>query len=172
MTRWTLIGLALLGLGGVTAAGQLALHRARADDSIERGRYLVRIGGCNDCHTSDFMTKNGEIPEDRWLLGNGVGFTGPWGTTYAPNLRRHLLAMTEDDWVHSVRVMETRPPMPWFNLRAMAETDLRAVYRYVRSLPANDVPVPDYVPPDRPPATPHIVMVPRAPDQAAPTTRQ
>jgi hypothetical protein len=37
------------------------------------------------------------------------------------------------------------------------------MHRYIRSLPADDRAVPDYVPPDRQPETPHIVMVPQAP---------
>jgi mono/diheme cytochrome c family protein len=29
---------------------------------IERGRYLVRISGCNDCHTPGYLQHNGEVP--------------------------------------------------------------------------------------------------------------
>jgi hypothetical protein len=31
--------------------------------SIERGRYLVTITGCNDCHTEGYAEARGEIPE-------------------------------------------------------------------------------------------------------------
>jgi mono/diheme cytochrome c family protein len=163
MTRWALIGIAALGLGGVLAAARLyqgGVDAATATGWIERGRYLVKIGGCNDCHTPDYLAKAGDVPEDRWLVGGSVGFNGPWGTTYPTNLRRLLRTMDEDDWVELARTIETRPPMPWFNLRAMAEADLRAIHRYVVSLPADDSPVPDYVPPHLPPKTPHIVFVP------------
>jgi hypothetical protein len=71
--------------------------------------------------------------------------------------------MNEDSWVQYARSLETRPPMPWFNLRAFADDDLRAMYRYIRSLPADYGEVPGYVPPDRRPTTPHIVLVPKAP---------
>lgn len=158
-----LMGAAVLA-GGISVVAAVAPgvgHAAPAD--IERGRYLITIGGCNDCHTPGYLAKAGDVPEDLWLIGDSTGFSGPWGTTYPTNLRSKLAGMSEDKWVEYARTLETRPPMPWFNLRAFAEDDLRAVYRYIRSLPANDSPVPDYVPPDQQPTTPHIVMVPQAP---------
>jgi mono/diheme cytochrome c family protein len=144
------------------------------DPLVARGRYLVQIGGCNDCHTEGYLEHSGNVPEERWLLGSSLGFSGPWGTTYPSNLRRLLGTLHEDEWVRFARTLETRPPMPWFNLRAMAEGDLRAIYRYVRSLPEDDRSVPDYVPPGRAPATPHIDMTPRLPHTGAadPESRQ
>ena len=136
-----------------------------ADLSVQRGRYLVRIGGCNDCHTPGYMAKTGNVPEDQWLTGDSLGFSGPWGTTYPSNLRHLLGTMEEESWVRFARNLRTRPPMPWFNLKVMNENDLRAMYRYVRSLPADDTRVPDFVPPGRPPATPHILMTPQPPQQ-------
>ena len=29
----------------------VAQEKKKADPQVERGRYLVQIGGCNDCHT-------------------------------------------------------------------------------------------------------------------------
>ena len=29
----------------------VAQEKKKADPQVERGRYIVRIGGCNDCHT-------------------------------------------------------------------------------------------------------------------------
>ncbi|TIM60269.1 MAG: cytochrome c, partial [Mesorhizobium sp.] len=97
----------------------------------------MKIGGCNDCHTPNYLETAGNVPEDRWLIGDSLGFNGQWGTTYPTNLRQLLRTMGEDDWVRSARTIETRPPMPWFNLRAMTEADLRAIHRYVLSLPAD-----------------------------------
>src|SRR5262245_11736134 len=115
MTRWALIGIAALGLGANLTAARLyqgGAGAATVADSIERGRYLVKIGGCNDCHTPDYLTKAGDVPEDRWLVGDSLGFSGPWGTTYPANLRRLLRTMDEDDWVEFARTIEMRPPMP------------------------------------------------------------
>jgi mono/diheme cytochrome c family protein len=45
--------------------------------SIERGRYLVSISGCNDCHTGGYAETGGKTPEADWLTGVPVGFSGP-----------------------------------------------------------------------------------------------
>jgi hypothetical protein len=46
--------------------------------------------------------------------------------------------------------------MPWFALRDMSDEDLRAIYRYVRSLGPGGTPAPAYVPPDRTPPPPYV----------------
>jgi mono/diheme cytochrome c family protein len=159
---------AALGMTVALIAGYQVKHIVAASerpekDAMAHGRYLARIGGCHDCHTPGYATKAGAVPEESFLVGDTVGFNGPWGTTYPVNLRRYMRSITEDEWVQVAHNMETRPPMPWFNLRAMSDSDLRALYRYIRSLPANDNAVPDYVPPDGTPRTPYIVFVPRQP---------
>ena len=115
--------------------------------SIERGRYVVKIAGCNDCHTPAYVMRDGRVPERDWLTGDSLGWSGPWGTTYASNLRLKLAALSEAQWLQLARTAQYRPPMPWFNLRAMSDGDLRAVYRYVRHLGPAGVAAPAYVPP-------------------------
>lgn len=119
---------------------------------IKRGRYLTIVGGCNDCHTAGYAPSGGQVPESQWLLGDGtVGFRGPWGTTYAPNLRRVVAKMNEDEWVKYVKDLKTRPPMPWFTLKQWVEVDLRALHRYIRQMgPAGEATTP-FVPPDTTP---------------------
>jgi hypothetical protein len=80
---------------------------------IERGLYLVTLGGCNDCHTPKKMTPNGPAVDEAWRLSghpaneklpevppnifgkdkwgaitnnNLTGWVGPWGTSYSSNL--------------------------------------------------------------------------------------
>ncbi|RKT44919.1 hypothetical protein [Thiocapsa rosea] len=128
---------------------------------IERGRYLVKVSGCNDCHTEGYMQGNGEIPTEQWLTGSAVGFQGPWGTTYPTNLRLLLNELTEADWL--VRAREPkRPPMPWFNLSAMTDADLVAIHRFVRSLGPAGEPVPVAAAPGEVVATPYFDFVPKA----------
>jgi len=119
---------------------------------IKRGRYLTIVGGCNDCHTAGYAPSGGQVPETQWLLGDStVGFRGPWGTTYAPNLRRVAAKMNEDEWVRYVKDLKTRPPMPWFTLKQWLEIDLRALYRYIRQIgPAGEATT-AFVPPDTTP---------------------
>ena len=49
-----------------------------AASDIDAGRYLVKIGGCNDCHTPGYVEKlmmTGQaMPESDWLQGGDVGF--------------------------------------------------------------------------------------------------
>ena len=127
------------------------------------GEYLVTIGGCNDCHTDGWNRNPGRIPVAQRLTGSSVGWRGPWGTSYPTNLRLLVQQMTADRWVQYVATMQSRPPMPWFNVRSMSEPDLRAVYAYIRSLgPAGEA-APDALPPGANPRTPAIDAVPHAP---------
>lgn len=117
---------------------------------IERGRYLVKTTGCNDCHTAGYTQSGGRTPEKDWLQGDALGWQGPWGTTFAVNLRLHVGRLTEAQWVQQARTMQPRPPMPWFGLRDMNDADLKAIYAYIRHAgPAGD-PAPAYVPPGQP----------------------
>lgn len=149
----------MFAVGLLFAAGPAAADKA----SIERGRYLVQTAGCNDCHTAGYLANAGKVPESQWLLGDAVGFRGPWGTTYPPNLRRYVAAVPEDAFIADARSGRMRPPMPWFNLAAMTDADLRALHRFVRSLGEAGAAAPAYVPPGQEPQTPYVVFVPVAP---------
>ena len=139
-------------------AGAAPTHAAGAAHArqLERGRYLVMIGGCNDCHTANYGPRDGKVPQSEWLLGSGpFGFRGPWGTTYPPNLRLTLAKLTENQWVKFAKGLKTRPPMPWFTLTAMHESDLRLIYRFIKSLGPVGEPVPAYLPPSQEPKPPY-----------------
>ncbi len=125
---------------------------------LERGRYLVDIGGCNDCHTPGYMQNAGKIPEAQWLTGDKLGWRGPWGTTYAANLRTYMQDLTEAQWLKKAKSLETRPPMPWFTVQKMSATDLRAIYALIRHLGPGGQPAPAYVPPDKEPPPPFVTF--------------
>jgi len=136
---------------------------ARAEDTtavVDRGRYLISISGCNDCHTPNFPESGGKTPESDWLIGVPVGFQGPWGTSYPANLRIVADRLTSEQFTARAR-SELLPPMPWFNLKTMTDEDLAAIYVYIRSLGPVGEPVPGYVPPGVAPTTPYIVFVPQ-----------
>lgn len=122
--------------------------------SEERGRYLVKIAGCNDCHTPGYLMANGAIPEAQWLVGDSFGWRGPWGTTYATNLRIRLNSLTEDQWVAFARALKARPPMPSRNLNEMHESDLRSIHRFIRKLGKAGTEAPAYLPPGTEPPPP------------------
>ena len=128
--------------------------------ALERGRYLVTVSGCNDCHTAGYGQTAGNIPESEWLTGSPVGFSGPWGTTYPANLRLPVQTMSESQWLEYARA-ERRPPMPWFNLAKMSDKDLKSMYQYIRSLGAKGEAAPQYAPPGQAVNTPYIDFVPK-----------
>jgi mono/diheme cytochrome c family protein len=152
----------LLGLAGEASAGDAPKPSA----AVERGRYLVTISGCNDCHTAGYLEQGGTTPESQWLTGSPVGYQGPWGTTYASNLRLVVGRMTEAEWVAHAR-KERLPPMPWFNVKAMSDTDLKAVYAFIRSLGQPGRPAPAYVAPGGKVTTPYFVFVPQVDQKQA-----
>lgn len=147
----------------LSAADPAAAARAAdTEDAIARGRYMVQIGGCNDCHTAGYAMSGGRTPESEWLKGDMVGYSGPWGTTYPANLRQYLGRMSEQQWLDTAHRLEARPPMPAVSIRAMSEADLRAIYRFTRSLGDSDSPVPAYLPPGIAAPQP-VVQFPSAP---------
>jgi mono/diheme cytochrome c family protein len=104
-----------------------AEHTAR----VQRGEYLVKIMGCNDCHTPWKMGPKGPEPDmTRMLSGHpeeigslpnhkapepfvwsgfatNTAFSGPWGVSYAFNLTPEpntgLGIWTEDMFIKTIR---------------------------------------------------------------------
>jgi len=146
-------------LAAITASTQCLLadqERLSDEKAIERGRYLTMTAGCNDCHTPGYMETGGKVPQNQWLTGSKLGWRGPWGTTYPPNLRLYMQSISEEKWVTIAHTTQFRPPMPWFDLRDMSVQDLRAIYRFVRYLGPAGEPAPAYLPPDQEPKGPYV----------------
>ena len=70
--RRALAGLALMlaiGASGLAGAAESGAAKAPAKeptvgrDVIDRGRYLLTVGNCNDCHTANFPERSGNVPE-------------------------------------------------------------------------------------------------------------
>jgi hypothetical protein len=165
-TRTTLVRAAFASLG-LLAAG-LAHGQTTSDAksvALSRGQYLTRIGGCNDCHTPGYAEKSDSTPVSQWLTGVPVGFQGPWGTSYAANLRLVVQGMNEAQWVKFARLPRL-PPMPWYSLRDMSDTDLVALYQFIRSLGPQGEKMPAAVAPGGKVTTPFFVFVPQMPAAA------
>lgn len=90
-------------------------------------------------------------------------WSGPWGISYAINLTPDedtgLGSWSEETFVKAMRTAKHMgvsrpilPPMPWYSLNALTDADLRAVYAYLRTIPAVKNRVPEPVPPASPPA--------------------
>jgi hypothetical protein len=135
-SKWVVPVMAVVGLlaVGVTAAGGASNGKVPAAkaERIERGRYLVTIGGCNDCHTPFKLGPKGPEPDMARMLsghpqelkmpaapelkgpwvwagaGTNTAFAGPWGVSYAPNLTPHgetglAGLLTEEQFIQTIR---------------------------------------------------------------------
>lgn len=149
-----LVVLLLLVLGVVVGCAGGGKQQPSSD--IERGRYVIEIMGCNDCHTPDYMGSSVHIPEEDWLVGGTLGFHGPWGTAYPANLRLMLNSMSEEEWLVLARQMRQNSPMAWVRLPKTSDQDLRAVYRFVQHLGPKGVPAPPRLPAGVVPTTDYI----------------
>jgi Cytochrome c len=102
-----------------------------AVEAADRGKYLVTVTGCNDCHTPFKRGPNGPEPDmQRMLAGHpqelampdapasrgpwawsgaatNTAFAGPWGVSYASNLTPEpntgLGIWTEDLFIKALR---------------------------------------------------------------------
>lgn len=129
--------------------------------SVERGLLVSIIGSCHDCHTEGYRESEGVIDPNKALKGTGIGWRGPWGTTYPYNLRLRVRDLSETGFVTYMKTLRTAPPMPWYNVRVIPESDLRSLYRYVKSLgdPGANI-LPTTVRPGEEPRTPFVTLVP------------
>jgi len=50
--------------------------------------------------------------------------------------------------------------MPFYNVHAMDESDVRSLYQYIVSLGEAGAPAPAFVPPGEEPKTPYIIVAP------------
>jgi len=71
-------------------------------------------------------------------------------------LRKYIGEISEKEWTSRAKALKTRPPMPWWALYTMTEKDLRAMYKYIKSLGVVNSSIPSYVPPGIEPKTPYI----------------
>ena len=125
------------------AAGHVELTDATAR-TLERGRYLARVTGCNDCHTPGGMF--GAPDPARQLSGSELGWRGPWGVTYPRNLspdrETGLGGWSATQIVTAIRLgvrpdgSAIRPPMPWPTYAALSDGDAYAIAAYLQSIPA------------------------------------
>ena len=166
--RFVLMFSALFPLAACQQPVAVSPPTTAAPDLIAKGEYLVKIGGCNDCHTAGYGESGGKVPRQQWLTGSSQGFLGPWGTTYPSNLRLSMSKMSEADWLTYSSSFHTRPPMPDFTIRDMSEEDRRALYRFVTSLGSAGEEAPAYLPPGQQPPAPYFQLVlPTGPAETA-----
>ena len=179
------VALTLLGIGCAQPPEPAATNAPPAQSPVDRGKYLVTMGGCHDCHTPKTfgpagpepdMTRqlsgqpandkvppvpNGVLGPDGWgAMGNNnfTAWAGPWGISFSRNLTPDVAtgigSWTEDMFIKTIRDGKHQgegrpllPPMPWPMYRQGTDEDLKAIYAYLKSIPAINNPVPDPIPP-------------------------
>jgi mono/diheme cytochrome c family protein len=129
----------------------MAAHAA--DPAVQRGKYLVNIASCNDCHTPGYFL--GKPDMARFLGGSDVGFEIPGlGTFHGPNLTPDKptgLGNWTDPQIVAALQTGVRPDgrmlapiMPWHAFAGLTKDDVSAIVAFLRSIPpvSNKVPGP------------------------------
>jgi mono/diheme cytochrome c family protein len=144
--------LAAAGAAAIVAAATL-LPKAHAESPVERGKYLVNVAGCNDCHTPGFFF--GKPDMTRYLGGSDVGFEIPGlgvfnGRNITPDKETGIGAWTDEQVATAITTgkrpdgRQLAPIMNYAAFTYLTKEDVAAVVAYLRSIPAvnNKVPGP------------------------------
>jgi mono/diheme cytochrome c family protein len=133
-------------LGAASAAAAALPSSALADDAqIARGRYLVTISGCSDCHTPGALLGSPDMK--RYLGGSDVGFAIPGagvfvGGNLTPDKDTGLGSWTDAQIIAAIRTGKTpegrelSPVMPYPALSHLPDADAEAIVAFLKSLPA------------------------------------
>jgi hypothetical protein len=149
-----------------TSSARAVEPHVAASSDVAAGRYLIVVGGCNDCHTPGWTQSGGKTPEAQWLTGSPRGQLGPWGTTYPQNLRTIPTRMSEEQFVTMLRTRTDRPPMPWMSVNRLQTADARAIYRFLKALGPAGSAMPAGLAPGEEPTSPYVVLIPQVPKRA------
>ncbi len=120
-------------------------ERVEKDSSIVYGKYLAEsVANCRGCHTKRDL-KTGEYIGP--FYAGGLTFepaieTGMW-TFNTPNLTSDPATGIMADWTEATFINRFKvvgrfhktSPMPWGAFKQMDEIDLKAIYRFLKSLP-------------------------------------
>jgi mono/diheme cytochrome c family protein len=144
-SEYAFMGKAVLAFGLLKPVGpkQTPPKSIAIDSTIEYGKYLANnVGNCLFCHTS-FDQKTGKqtgqdfaggglfMPDN---LSEGFGFVSP---NITPDKSTGVMAnWTEEHFIARFRAgrVHQGSPMPWGAYSRLNEMDLKALYRYLKSL--------------------------------------
>jgi mono/diheme cytochrome c family protein len=144
---------------------------ARADDAVSRGKYLVTIIGCTDCHTPGSLI--GKPDTKRFLAGSEVGFDIPGLGIFAPR----NLTPDKDTGIGTWTAQQIAtaittgarpdgrvlaPVMPWGDFAHLSKGDALAIAAYLKTLSPVKNKVPDPFGPGQKPTVLVDTIVPPA----------
>ena len=154
----------------VAAAMLGASSAALADDNaIARGKYLVTLASCNDCHTPGYFLGKPDFSKTLGGLGRRLYDPGS-GAFFGPNLtpdkETGLGKWTDDQIVSAITAgvaadgRRLAPIMPYAGLSHLTSEDAHAIVAYLRSLPPVKNAVPGPFGPKETPTELVFVIVP------------
>ena len=159
----------LIALGGAALALPPAAHAAGNQHQIARGKYLVTIGSCTDCHTPGHFF--GKPDMSKFLGGSDVGFAIPGlgvfvGPNLTPDKATGLGNWTQAQIVAAITTGMTpqgrklAPAMPYEAYKNLKKRDAIAIAAYLQSLPAVSRQVPGPFGPNQTPTSFVMTIVP------------
>jgi mono/diheme cytochrome c family protein len=139
LKRWIEAAVLAAAAMGCWSAGALA-----GDHQVERGRYLVAIIACGDCHTNGALAGRPDMMH--FLGGSDIGFAIPglgyfYGSNLTPDPETGLGKWTREQIVTAITRGERpdgrilAPVMPWHAFGKMTPEDAEAMAAYLQSLP-------------------------------------
>jgi len=111
----------------------------KSSSRISRGEYLVRLAGCETCHTP-----NNEEGFIRGLeFAGGKVFSRGDQSAATPNLTPDSSGISYYEESRFLEVLKTgrvgsralMSAMPWYFYRHLTDSDLKAIFAYLRALP-------------------------------------
>jgi mono/diheme cytochrome c family protein len=142
------IPVAIAGAAAMMIAGAmtfaLPVNADPRDEQIAKGKYLVNLGGCMDCHTPGYFL--GQPDMSRYLGGSDVGFEIPGlgvfhGRNLTPDKETGLGNWSSDDIVKAIQTgmrpdgRQLAPIMPWMAFSKLTKDDAYAIAAFLKSLP-------------------------------------
>jgi hypothetical protein len=132
----------------VTGPGDIPLpdEKRLLSGHPENDRYPVWTPDASKAH-DNFATTSSMM----------TAWAGPWGVSFASNLtpdkQTGIGEWSEENFVQAMRTgkhqgqpngRDILPPMPWPNVKELSDSDFKAVWAYLRSIPPikNQVPLP------------------------------
>lgn len=108
-------------------------------DPVKRGRFLVSLIGCADCHTP---IDNHHVPIQGMDFSGGQVFQTPWGMAASANLTPDPSGIPYYDEAMFIKTMRTgaararelNKTMPWSVLRNLTDEDLAGIFAYLKTL--------------------------------------
>jgi mono/diheme cytochrome c family protein len=135
-----------IAIAGATAvaAALAVLATARADSQVDRGKYLVSLAGCNDCHTPGYFF--GKPDMNKYLGGSEVAFEIPGlgafpGRNITPDKETGIGSWTKDEIVTAITTgrrpdgRELAPIMPYCAFANLTTDDAAAIVAFLQSIP-------------------------------------